>query len=175
MSRARPPPTSITVSPFTFHATLPGSNSPASPGVPGSGERGNPRRISSMWPDPPTRSGRDANRRDRRKMVEHDGPRLAAVGGAEHLAGFRAEVEPERIAAVVAERLAQDREVRVPLRESVRQRAPRPAAIARLVHANLALWCDAVEVRRERDHERAIRIAGVDHEREPEVARQPSI
>src|SRR3954471_5942078 len=59
------------------------------------------------------------------------------------------------------------------LRKPIAARGPTGAAVARLVDAHTALRRDAVGVPTERDHERAVRIGGVDREREPEIGRQP--
>ena len=58
------------------------------------------------------------------------------------------------------------------LRQAVAARGPADAGVARLVHAHTAVRGDAVDVGRQRDHVRAIRIARVERERESEVGRQ---
>src|SRR5437867_5850421 len=70
------------------------------------------------------RSGRGAHRGHGGQVRRHRPPRPAAVGRAEHLARRGTEVQAERIAAVVPEGLAKDREIGLFLWQPLASRRP---------------------------------------------------
>src|SRR5687768_13982534 len=73
-----------------------------------------------------------------RQLVGEQTPRLTLIVRAIDLARTSAEVQAERVAAVMTERVTQDRQVRALARESLRQGLPRLGRVRRAIDAALA-------------------------------------
>ena len=102
-------------------------------------------------------------------MLGQSAPGLAAVGRAVDLSGLGAEVESQRLSAILTQGLPEDGEVGTPLGQPLRQRLPAATTIPGAIDPQLALGRHAIGVGREWDHECAIRIVWVNGEWKAEV------
>jgi len=90
-----------------------------------------------------------------------------------HLAGARAEVVAGRVVPVARHSVAQDAEVRVLLREAVRETLPARARVLRPPHRRLTVGHRAAMARIERDDMEGVAVVGMGCSGKPELRRQP--
>src|SRR5579862_5762978 len=116
---------------------------------------------------------RDLDRPDRRQVAGDLRPRVALVGAREELAGARAEVEAGLVGAIERQRRAEDAEVRVILRQTVREALPALAGVAGAPDGSFAVGHAARVAGVERDDVERVAIVRMGGCGEAELGRQP--
>ena len=106
-------------------------------------------------------------------MLTHQAPAIAVVNRAVQLPTARSEIQPQRIAAVLSQRVTIDRLEKSRLRQAFLKAIPTRASVARAVHGQRAAVGHPRLIRVMRHEVAGIRIPRIDRRRKTKLARQP--